>query len=122
MRIDALTGTVATMQRHFFSLKIAIIVVIAAIAVGSIDLYVRGFAVVHDPDGLIERARIEGGGRDIAMREFASGYYAARPRGDGAIRIECRTGVMVAAGYVTRGMRTTYTVAPNDCDVVAARR
>jgi hypothetical protein len=111
------------MHRHFFSLRIAALVVLAAIAVASIDLYARGFAVVHDPDGLIARAVLEhGDGADIAMREFASGYWAARPRRDGAIRIECRTGAIVGGGYVTPGLRTTYSIGREDCAAVAGRR
>ena len=111
------------MQRHFFSLKIAGLVILAAMAVGSIDLYLRGFAVVHDPEGLVARVLLEhGDGQAVRMREFASGYWGARPRRDGAIRIECRTGVNVAGGYATPGLRTTYTVARGDCDAVAAQR
>jgi hypothetical protein len=114
---------VAAMHRHFFSLRIAALVVLAAIVVASIDLYARGFAVVHDPDGLIERAMLDyGDGADIAMREFASGYWAARPGRDGVIRIECRTGAIVAGGYVTPGLRTTYSIGRKDCDGVAGRR
>ncbi|TKD53002.1 hypothetical protein [Sphingomonas baiyangensis] len=110
------------MHRYFFSLRIAGLVILAAIAVASIDLWLNEFAVVHDPEGKVARVLVEhGDGRPRAMREFAAGYWAGRPRRDGAIRIVCKSGVEASGGYVTPGLRTTYTVRPDDCGGVAAR-
>lgn len=104
-----------SVQRHFFSLRIAILVIVAGIAVAAIDIAARGFVVVHDPAGRLVGAQLEGGGRAAPLREFARGYWAARPRADAQIVLLCRTGDRIERGDAPPGARTTYTVAPQDC-------
>lgn len=111
------------MHRYFFSLRVALVVILAAVAVASIDLFVNGFAVVHDPDDLLAGASLaDGSGEARPMRAFAEGYWAGRPRTDGSIRLTCRSGHQAFVSYVTPGERTTYTVRAEDCEPVATRR
>ncbi|UUL84120.1 hypothetical protein [Sphingomonas qomolangmaensis] len=110
------------MHRYFFSLRVAVLVVLAGIAVASVDLFVNGFVVVSDPDHVLASgALVSGAGERRPLREFASGYWATRPRQDAAVKLTCRTGREVAAGYATRGVRTSYTVRADDCAAVAGR-
>lgn len=104
------------MQRHFFSLRIAAIVIIAAIAVGSLDLWFNGYAVVHDPDARLSRVEIvHGDGSRQAMRQFANGYWGARPKREGAMQLVCLNGVEAQAGNAMPGMRRTRTATLADC-------
>ncbi len=120
LRFVAANPKLRPMHRYFFSLRIALLVVLAAILVASIDLYLNGFAVVSDPDRQLASAALVGGGGDRhEMREFAAGFWGARPERDAAIRVRCRTGREIAGGYASRGLRTTFTVEADDCAPVA---
>ncbi len=103
------------MPRWFLSWKVAVAVILAGLAVGALDLAVRGYAVVHDPLNLLVGAEIEDMGEPRRMREFAVGHYAGRPRGDGTFRLTCRSGLVIQRGYVTAGMKESYTVGADDC-------
>lgn len=104
------------MQRHFFSLRIALAVIVAAVAYASLDLWWRGFVVVHDPAGRIDGAALDGGdGQRRALRPFAAGYWATRPAFDGHVVLFCRNGAHVRRSYATPGARTSYTVTADDC-------
>lgn len=107
---------VAAMQRYFFSLRIAALVVLAAILVASIDLIVNGWNVVHDPDHRLTRAEmVYEDGSVSAMREFADGYWSGRPDRDGTLRLLCGNGAVIELGYVRPRMHETRTVTADDC-------
>ncbi|WP_374297851.1 hypothetical protein [Sphingomonas sp.] len=103
------------MPKWFLSWKVAAAVILAGLAVGALDLGIRGYAVVHDPRDLLVGAEIEDADGPRPMREFATGHYAARPRGDGTFRLRCRSGLVIQRGYVTAGMKESYTVSADDC-------
>jgi hypothetical protein len=102
-------------QRYFFSLRIAAMVIVAGLAYSAFDLWWHGFVVVHDPMRLVRAAAIEDGGARRPMRSFSPGYWATRPTLDGVIRITCRNGTQVARGDVQPGRQTSYTVTRDDC-------
>lgn len=104
------------MERHFFSLRIALLVIVAGILVATVDLAWRGFVVVHDPgDRLVGASLADGEGGARALRQFAPGYWAARPNRDAQLRLNCRSGAKPRRAYATPGQRTTYTVTAEDC-------
>lgn len=105
------------MQRYFFSLRIALLVIVAGVAVSAIDLATRGFVVVYDPRALIAGAVLEDslGARRRPLREFAHHYWATRPAFDGTVRLLCRTGREVLRTDVMPGEQTSYTVTEEDC-------
>ncbi|MBW6527645.1 hypothetical protein KZ813_12405 [Sphingomonas sp. RHCKR7] len=105
------------MQRHFFSLRIALLVILAGVVVSAIDLATRGFVVVYDPRALIRGAVLEDGlgGRRRPLREFARDYWATRPAFDGKVRLLCRSGREVLRADVMPGAQTSYTVTAEDC-------
>jgi hypothetical protein len=104
-------------QRYFFSLRIALLVIVAGVAVSAIDLATRGFVVVHDPRALIAGAVLEDGlgARRRPLRTFARDYWATRPAFDGTVRLLCRSGREVLRGDVRPGEQTSYTVTAEDC-------
>ena len=108
-------GIEGHVQRYFFSLRIAALVIVAGLAYSALDLWWHGFVVVHDPSRLVSAAAIENGGEHRAMRAFSPGYWATRPTLDGVIRITCRNGTRVARGDVQPGRQTSYTVTRDDC-------
>lgn len=110
------------MHRHFFSLRIAAAVVLAAIAVASIDLWLNGFVVVADPDRQLAGARLRDGDRDRAMRPIAQGFWAGRARGDGSIVLACANGAVLPGPYVTPGLTVRETVTPGACAAAAGKR
>lgn len=61
-------------QRYFFSLRIAAMVIVAGLAYSALDLWWHGFVVVHDPMRLVRAAAIEDGGARRPMRSFSPGY------------------------------------------------
>lgn len=104
------------MQRYFFSLRIAALVVAAAVLVGTLDLMWRGYVVVHDP------ADVQAGGamRSVTgerqeLREWTEHYWVARPRFAAELVLRCRNGTEVLAGPVERRARTGMTVAAERC-------
>ena len=104
------------MQRYFFSLRLALLTIAAGIAVAAAGMWWRGFVVIHDPDGLIGGAVLEGDlGQRRPLREFAAGYWATTPAFDGAVRLYCRNGAQPRRGDVVPGRQTGYTVVPRDC-------
>lgn len=105
------------MQRHFFSLRIALAVIVAGIAYASLDLWWRGYVVVGDPRGRIAGVSLENGtGMERrALRRLAAGHWATRPAFEGHLRLFCRNGVQAVRGYVSPGLRTAYVVHPDDC-------
>ncbi|MBY9064488.1 hypothetical protein K7957_16235 [Sphingomonas yunnanensis] len=105
------------MQRYFFSLRIALLVIVAGVAVSAIDLATRGFVVVYDPHALIAGAVLEDGlgARRRPLRAFARDYWATRPAFDGKVRLLCRSGREVLRADVMPGEQTSYTVAAEDC-------
>lgn len=103
------------MHRHFFSLRIAAAVVVAAIAVASIDLWLNGFVTVADPDRQLAGAALRDGDGDRAMRPMAEGLWAGRARGDGSIVLRCANGAELAGPYVTTGVIVRETVVPGAC-------
>lgn len=108
--------TCAAMHRHFFSLRIAGLVVLAAIAVGSLDLWWRGFVVVHDPAGVLAGGAIRSvTGERQDLRKWTPNYWVARPRFEAELVLRCRDGTEVLAGPVARRGRTGMTVAPERC-------
>ncbi len=110
------------MHRHFFSLRIALYVVLAAILFASLDLGWRGFVVVHDPDGVVANAALDNGRERRALHEFTPGYLVARPSLEGAVRIVCDSGAILRRGYVTPGTQTGITVTRPECTRLAERR
>ncbi|SEL32064.1 hypothetical protein SAMN05216382_1789 [Sphingomonas palmae] len=103
------------MQRYFFSLRIAALVIVAGIAYASLDLWWHGFVVVRDPRHLVAAVAIEGDGQRRPMRAYSTGYWVARPTIDGVISIACRNGVQVHRGDVQPGRQLAYTVTRDDC-------
>lgn len=110
------------MHRHFFSLRIAALVVLTAIAVASIDLWLNGFVVVADPDRQLSSASLRDGDVDRAMRPIAKGFWAGRADGDGAIVLRCANGAELPGPYVTPGLAVRETVAPGACAAAAGTR
>jgi hypothetical protein len=104
-------------QRYFFSLRIALLVIVAGVAVSAIDLATRGFVVVYDPRALIAGAVLEDGlgARRRPLRAFARDYWATRPAFDGQVRLLCRSGREVLRADVVPGEQTSYTVTAADC-------
>lgn len=115
------SGIPSPVPRHFLSLRIALLVILAGIVVAAADLTLNGFAVVHDPDDVVAGAVLTNGAQRQPMRNFARGYWAARPRSDGSIRILCRNGEAIERGRVTPGERTTRTVTRDECERALAR-
>ncbi|WP_315761482.1 hypothetical protein [Sphingomonas sp. Y38-1Y] len=103
------------MHRHFFSLRIAALVILAGIAVASIDLWLGGFTVVADPDRQLAGAAIRDARGERPMRGVAEGFWAARPRMDGRVVMRCANGAVLDGAYVTPGGRVRETVAPGAC-------
>lgn len=103
------------MHRHFFSLRIALLVIAAGIAVASLELWWRGFVVVHDPGDRLETAAIATLEGARPMRLFTQGYWVGRPVADGSIELRCRSGTVTKVGYVTPAARTTHRVTQADC-------
>lgn len=105
------------MQRYFFSLRIALLVIVAGVTVSAIDLASRGFVVVYDPHALMAGAVLEEalGTRRRPLREFARRYWATRPAFDGKVRLLCRSGREVLRADVEPGEQTSYTVTAEDC-------
>lgn len=103
------------MHRHFFSLRIAVAVVVAAIAVASIDLWLNGFVTVADPGAQLAGAALRDGDGDRAMRRVAEGLWAGRARGDGSIVLRCANGAELPGPYITAGLIVRETVAPGAC-------
>ena len=103
------------MLRHVLSLRIALIVILAAIVVAHVDLTVRGFVGVHDPEGLARRITLVDPAGERDMHAFARRYVAARPRAEGEISVLCRSGRVVDGGSVAPGRRTMFTVTRQAC-------
>ena len=104
------------MQRHFFSLRIAALVVVAAVLVGTLDLMWRGYLVVHDPAGVLAGGAIRSvTGERHALREWTEHYWVARPGFDAELVLRCRNGTEVLAGPVERRARMGMTVAAERC-------
>ncbi|PCD01893.1 hypothetical protein COC42_10305 [Sphingomonas spermidinifaciens] len=108
------------MHHHFFSLRIAAIVMVAAVVVASIDLWINGFVTVADPDRQLVAAVLRDGDGDRPMRPMAEGFWAGRARGDGSIVMRCENGAELPGPYITNGVVVRETVAPGAC--AAARR
>ncbi len=103
------------MQRHFFSLRIAALVILAGIVVAAIDLGWRGFAVIHDPAGRLAGASLAGEGASVPFRVMTAGYWVARPGGIARVILRCRSGVRTRAGDTAPGERFVHTVTADDC-------
>ncbi|GAA0728028.1 hypothetical protein [Sphingomonas japonica] len=103
------------MHRYFFSLRIAGLVVLAAIAVAFVDLWLRGFAVVYDPDNRLASAALVSAESERPMREFAEHYWAGRADGDAHFLLRCHNGGERRVGYVTPGLQVTHEVSAADC-------
>lgn len=110
------------MHRHFFSLRIAALVVLAAIAVASIDLWLNGFVTVADPERQLAGASLSNSSGDRPMRRIADGFWAGRAQGDGAVVMRCANGTELRGGYVTSGLVVRETAAPGACAAAAGTR
>lgn len=109
-------ASLGTMQRHFFSLRIAALVVLAALAVGTLDLWWRGYLVVHDPGGVLAGGAMRSvTGERQELREWTPDYWVARPRFEAELVLRCRSGAEVLAGPVARRGRTGMTIEPERC-------
>lgn len=109
------------MHRHFFSLRIAAFVVLAAIAVATIDLWLHGFVVVADPERQIARATVRHVDGDVAMRAIADGFWAIRPQRAGRVVLTCVNGAEVPGQDVAPGRIVRLTVKADACTVARAR-
>lgn len=110
------------MHQHFFSLRIAAAVVLAAILVASIDLWLNGFVTVADPDRQLMGVSLRYADGDRPMQAIAAGFWAARARGDAAIVLRCANGTDLPGPYVTPGLIVRESVRPGACAAARGTR
>lgn len=104
------------MHRHFFSLRIAGIVVLAALALATVDLWWNGWNVVHDPDQRLTRAEfVYDDNSGAILDNFATGYWGGRARQPGRLRLVCASGATRFARSIVPREHATYTVSQQDC-------
>lgn len=83
-------------------------------------LTVAGTVVVDDPAGEVAEASITtAGGRSQKLHRLPGGSLFALARREGDVRIQCRNGNVLRAGYVTPQVHERLRIRPgSDCGFV----